>query len=383
MDVIETLNLAHGFLPPHDPLDSLPDEYRAWEDFSSELPKFLVAESVAKQLQGLPLLSTASLTNPEEIERAMLLLSFMGHAYVWGASKIPERIPEVIAIPWFELAAKLQRPPILSYASYALHNWRRLDPGKEVALGNIVLLQNFLGGIDEEWFVLVHIEIENEAAEGLKLFAPLQDAIESKEMDLTIRYLEVIAKALSNMCQTLDRMPEHCDPYIYYNRVRPYIHGWKDNPVLPQGIIYEGVEFYQNQPQLFRGETGAQSSIVPSFDALLGVQHENDPLRAYLNEMRSYMPVAHRAFIETIEKRGAIRDFIVKYSSENDELRVLYNSCVESLSRFRQTHLRYAAHYIQKQNQSSLANPTAVGTGGTPFMEYLRKHKDETLKYLI
>ena len=33
------------------------------------------------------------------------------------------------------------------------------------------------------------------------------------------------------------RMPERCDPYIYFERVRPYIHGWKDNPALPEGSM--------------------------------------------------------------------------------------------------------------------------------------------------
>ena len=27
-------------------------------------------------------------------------------------------------------------------------------------------------------------------------------------------------------------MPEKCDPYIYYHRVRPFIFGTKDNPDL-------------------------------------------------------------------------------------------------------------------------------------------------------
>ena len=73
----------------------------------------------------------------------------------------------------------------------------------------------------------------------------------------------------------MNRMPEKCDPFIYYNRVRPYIFGWKNNPTTPEGVVYEGVEEYENTPQIFRGETGAQSSIVPMLDALLGVTKEH------------------------------------------------------------------------------------------------------------
>jgi hypothetical protein len=48
--------------------------------------------------------------------------------------------------------------------------------------------------------------------------------------------------------------------------------------------------------------TQAQSSIIPAFDAFLGVQHEMDTMREYLVEMRRYMPQPHVAFIERLER---------------------------------------------------------------------------------
>jgi indoleamine 2,3-dioxygenase len=39
---------------------------------------------------------------------------------------------------------------------------------------------------------------------------------------------------------TLARMPEKCDPYIYYQRVRLPMSGWRNNPDLPDGLLYEG-----------------------------------------------------------------------------------------------------------------------------------------------
>jgi indoleamine 2,3-dioxygenase len=183
------------------------------------------------------------------------------------------------------------------------------------------------------------------------------------------------------MHASLKRMPEWCDPYIYYHRVRPYIHGWKNHPDLSNGVIYTGVEAYGGRAQQFRGETGAQSAIVPALDALLGVRHKEDILRAYLMEMRTYMPPAHRAFIESLEARGSVRPFVERIGSSR--LTGLYNACIEGLDRFRSLHLEYAAAYIFRQAQTDDKNPHAVGTGGTPFMPYLTKHRDETAEHRL
>ena len=56
------------------------------------------------------------------------------------------------------------------------------------------------------------------------------------------------------------------------HRVRLPMSGWKNNPALPKGLIYEGVS---TEPVQLYGETGAQSSILHSFDATLGIQHED------------------------------------------------------------------------------------------------------------
>jgi hypothetical protein len=190
-----------------------------------------------------------------------------------------------------------------------------------------------------------------------------------------------IEGSIQRMHATLERMTEWCDPYVYYHRVRPYIHGWKNHPDLPDGLLYEGVDAYAGLPQLFRGETGAQSAIVPSLDALLGIGHKADSLRTYLQEMRTYMPPAHRAFIESIEARGSVRPLVQQ--AGRSKLTELYDACVSGVERFRSLHLEYAASYIFRQAQTDAKNPHAVGTGGTPFMQYLKKHRDETAEHRL
>jgi indoleamine 2,3-dioxygenase len=305
----------------------------------------------------------------------MLLLSFLGHAYVYQTwqSEAATVLPAAIAQPWVGVAARLGRPPILSYASYALDNWRRLDPGGPIELGNLALLQNFLGGLDEEWFVTVHVQIEAQAAAALAALPQVQAAAANEDTAALAAQLDTIAAALERMNQTLLRMPERCDPYIYYHRVRPFIHGWQQHPV-----TYQGVLEHAGTPQTYYGETGAQSTIVPCLDAVLGVRHGQDELRTYLAEMRRYMPRGHVAFLEQLERNPSVRDFVLKAATT--ELGIRYDACVAGLEAFRSTHLEYASRYIQKQAQVGV-NSTEYGTGGTPFMRYLKKHRNETHDY--
>jgi indoleamine 2,3-dioxygenase len=192
---------------------------------------------------------------------------------------------------------------------------------------------------------------------------------------LTTR-LEEVASAIEAMLATLRRMPERCDPYVYFSRVRPFIHGWKNHPALPTGVAYPGVAELSG-PQQLRGETGAQSAIVPVLDALLGVAHAPDPLREYLDEMRAYMPPPHRAFLEHVETHGSVRGAVCELRAIRPELAEAYDACLHWLEAFRSLHLEYAARYIHAQSGGG-ANPSDVGTGGTPFMKYLAKHRDET-----
>jgi indoleamine 2,3-dioxygenase len=365
-----------GFLPPVDPLARLPAAYALWDEIAAELPKLLAAEKLRATIDRLPILDTAPLTGPA-LDRAMLLLSFFGHGYVWEQWRetAHTKLPPGLAVPWSQVAERLGRPPVLSYASYALANWRRLDPAGPIALGNVALLVNFLGGLDEEWFVGVHVDIEAKAGPLLAAIGPAQRAVTDNQPAALEQPLRAMAGHLEQIYATLRRMPENCDPYIYYNRVRPYIHGFTENPV-----IYEGVAAYAGQPQAFYGETGAQSSIIPALDAALGIGHTPDQLRTYLTHMRDYMPPGHRAFLAAIEAGPAIRPYVLAHPDAS--LREAYDAVVALVERFRAKHLEYAATYIHQQSQRG-TNSTHYGTGGTPFMKYLKKHRDETAEHLI
>ena len=376
----------NGFLPINPPLK----KYHSSSAFSSlfriqevanNLPKLLLTDRVERTINSLSkddfdVSELLDKNSEEEINLAMSQLSFIAHAYILGGSEPKSLLPKVIAKPWVNLSKILARPPVLSYASYCLHNWYLIDESDVIDLDNVALINNFLGGIDEDWFVTIHVCIENAASEAINACQEIANCNKDSEESSVSELLKTISISITAVNKIFKRMPERCDPYVYYHRVRPFIFGSKDNPDLKNGVIYEGQ--YDNKSQFFRGETGAQSSIMPTLDGALGVEHSEDSLRHYLNEMREYMPADHRKFIEEVESKSTVKDIIKDSITLTDD----YNQCLEEIRSFRALHLKYARTYIH--NQSKQKNPfgaggsTIRGTGGTPFMKYLKKHRDET-----
>ena len=376
------------FLPSKDPLKKYITKSRSLqklENIASELPKLLLTGKVQETIDDLkinalsikPLLKKKDL---RELKLSMVHLSFIAHAYIWGGKKPSKILPEVISKPWVEVSSILGRPPILSYASYCLDNWYRVDKSKNISLENVALITNFLGGVDEDWFVTIHVCIENAAKDAVTAAYEISKLKSNKDKKLDDGLRRIII-SLREVNAIFSRMPEKCDPYVYYHRVRPFIFGTKDNPDLKKGLVYENQ--FNNMPQFFRGETGAQSSIMPFLDGALGIYHTKDHLRHYLNEMREYMPPEHRSMIEEVENISKAKEMINKSKSLTNK----YNKCLEEIRKFRALHLEFAASYIHKQSQ--IKNPfgtggsTIKGTGGTPFMKYLKKHRDETEKQKV
>ena len=356
----------------------LPPLLEPMVEAAGSLSGLLTTGRVRHWLSALPLLDLRQFiaeADEAQVRVAMVRYAFLVQAYVWGEKEPPAVLPANLAMPIVALADALGQHPLLPYSAYVLDNWSRIDKGGPIALDNIRMVQNFLGGQDENWFVLVHVAIEAQAGQALDHGVQLVEASATGDARKVIGLLIEMNGVWERINALFDRMPERCDPYIYFQRVRPYIHGWKNNPALGAGLIYEGVERFGGQPQAFCGQTGSQSSIVPAMDALFGVTHENDALREFLKELHAYRPPLHRRFIEDMALDSTLRAFCVAEGSA--EIKTAFNACVEQIARFRTRHLEYAASYINKQAAASAGNDTDVGTGGTPFMRYLKKHRDE------
>lgn len=385
---LETYDISadRGFLCKYEAGDvTLSGVFADARQVAMKLPRMLpTGETRALLMAELPDTVTeadVAALDDAQARMAMVHYSFMVQAYVWGETDAPDVLPRQLAQPISWLADRLGQQPLLPYSGYVLDNWTRFDAQGPVDLDNIYMIQNFASGIDEAWFVLVHVAIEAAAGEALAAFGPVIEGVEQGDADGVQAHLEAMAGVWAKINAIFDRMPEQCDPYIYFERVRPYIHGWKDNPALPNGIVYEGVTAHDGQPVAFRGQTGSQSSIVPAMDALLGVGHAADPMRTYLDELHIYRPPQHRRFIDDVREQSRLRNFVRETGGRG--LIDAYNALIQAVADFRSRHLEYAASYINRQSRMAAGNDTDVGTGGTPFMKYLKKHRDETRERML
>ncbi|XP_013932001.1 PREDICTED: indoleamine 2,3-dioxygenase 2-like [Thamnophis sirtalis] len=162
---------------------------------------------------------------------------------------------------------------------------------------------------------------------------------------------------------------------------------WKDNPALPEGLLYEGL---CEQPLAYSGGSAAQSSTLHAFDELLGIQHQKESA-AFLHRMRKYMPPHHQAFIEEIRSVPRLKDHVL--SSGNQDLQTLYNMCVAALSELRTYHITMVTKYIliaakkAKNNVSQTTSPPSflegVGTGGSRILKFLKSVRDTTKDAMI
>ncbi|MEM9951861.1 MAG: hypothetical protein AAF846_09690 [Chloroflexota bacterium] len=364
---------AHGFLMTPEPLLSLsgylPDGIAEQLDhLSVTLPDLLESKQVIETVKKLPLVNVTQLTDSMAVERTFQIYGYLATAHILEDSKeTGQVIPENIAVPLCNLAEMVQRPPILSYAPFTLSNWRMIDSEGEFVVDNLELVHQFLYLKDASWFTLIHVDIEARAGQAVQAIPIILEATEQDDDAVLMTQLENIHAGLDAMMRTLKRMPEHCHPKVYYHEVRRVMFGFNE-------VIYENAPQYGGKPQSFLGETGAQSSIIPSLVRLMGITHEESSMTRYLMVMRDYMPQPHRQFIESINPTQ-VREYILKKRSA--PLNEAYNHTLHQLLTFRKMHIRYAASYIANQSSDSL------GTGGTEFMTWLQQLIDETEAQLL
>ncbi|KAK8044705.1 indoleamine 2-3-dioxygenase family protein [Apiospora rasikravindrae] len=383
------VSTTRGFLPRMEPVVELPPAFAAVESLLNRMP--------VKTLSGEPgLLATGrfgdavlaeleDLTDAVERYRDNLVLqnalyrdySFLASAYLLepchmrflkgeGYGLARDRLPAVLARPIARSAELCGFKPFMEYAgSYALFNYKLVDPARGLAYDNLRLIRAFEHGLDptssEAGFVLTHVAMVSHSGALVEGVVNSLSAVSSSSPSRRSAFnagLQSILGALLKVNGAMEGMWDVSKPRSYTS-FRTFIFGITSQSMFPHGVVYEGITD-GDKPQSFRGESGANDSMIPLMDNFL--------------DFRSYRPGNHREFLEWVaheQERCGLRayalsaDDAVAPDPEILESRRLWLKIQNQVRDFRWRHWCFAREYILKQT----SHPTA--TGGSPIVTWL------------
>eukprot|EP00039_Didymoeca_costata_P017883 m.331236 g.331236 ORF g.331236 m.331236 type:complete len:516 (-) comp16680_c0_seq1:160-1707(-) len=383
-----------GFMPAHNPLRKLPSPYEDVEEIVSNMA-FNLPDGTKGLLGRYDLgrhiheirLHDVSNTNDPVLDAALFRdYSILAAAYLLEPAHIHmlatneygrgrDVLPANVAIPLHTLANKLKIHPILDYAhGYSLNNWYLEDDAAGFTLENMRTIRQFLGGKDEAGFILVHAAM---VAQTPNLVAAQQNGVAAARANDVVgleHALKTHAATLENIMNIFGRMWQVSRPEEYL-KFRTFIMGQIGNEnIFPNGVIFDGVS---DKPLAFRGETGAQDSIIPSCDNFLqlSTRYPKNQLTDYLKDLRYYRPADHRSYLLWLE--GAAADSSVSrvaLSNSKSALALLTN--LECIQKFRSMHWTMTKKYIIERTRHPVA------TGGTPITTWLPNNLLATLEYM-
>ncbi|KAJ4412137.1 hypothetical protein N0V85_003720 [Neurospora sp. IMI 360204] len=420
------VSTTRGFLPRMDPIVTLPPEFDPLESILQRMPVKTASGEPGLFAQGNGKLGEAvhrelpDLTEFVDKYRHDLPLmnalyrdySFLASAYLlepcherfvkgeeYGLGR--QVLPANVARPIAKCAEICEFKPFMEYAgSYALFNYHLVDPSLGFSFSdpsNVRLIRAFEHGLDptssEAGFVLVHIDMVRHsgplvAGAVASLDACRRSALSSSSstdpertrlsarQSLNVSLSQMLA-ALKQVNATMETMWKRSKPNDYTS-FRTFIFGIKSQSMFPNGVVYEGLPDSDGRPLSFRGESGANDSMIPLMDNLLQIPMPDTPLTKILEDFRSYRPSNHRAFLEWV-KRGSEEVGLRRWAlaldgtadvaeEERDEVRRSRSLWIQVLNQvrdFRWRHWCFAREYILKQT----SHPTA--TGGSPIVTWL------------
>ncbi|SNX85262.1 related to BNA2 - putative tryptophan 2,3-dioxygenase or indoleamine 2,3-dioxygenase [Melanopsichium pennsylvanicum] len=312
----------------------------------------------------------------EPVDRAFKETGF----YTQGRNTLPAQL----AVPLKKLADKLGHFPYMEYASsYALVNYLCKDQNYQGNAGkysfdNMELIRSFEDASgSERGFILVHVEMVSYTG---KLVSATEDALRAcnnKNIEAFEDAFERLLVTYRKINESMETMWNRSLPADYL-KYRSFIFGTgpkKMNAMFPDGVVYEGVS---DQPQFYRGESGANDSIVPTGDNLLEITAHmpNNELTKTLRDFRSYRPKNQREFLQQLEARATLAEVRGFAMSSSARAKALYVLLVDQIREFRNRHWMFTKSYIIQRTTYDIA------TGGSPILQYLPNNLSVVLKVL-
>ena len=372
----------YGFLPREEPLFDTPPEFETLESLLNRAvinqpdgTKGLLASGQFGNavLNELKVVDVSKIESTRLLEALMRDYAFASAMYLlepcdlqfkkdktYGLAR--DHLPESIAIPLCKLADKLGVKPCLEYNHYAPYNWQKKDKSKGMEPTNLQPKRLFEGSQDEIYFVVVHLYMLEQSGKIIEYMCDIFNAVEANDRS---HFNKALANMVNNskiINRNMDTMWELSSPKKY-NDIRTFIMGSKNQPMYPNGILYKGVS---EERRFYRGETGANDSMVPTLDNIFELTAEmpENPLTETLRDFRTYRPKNHQEFLIWAEARAKELG-VKKFALEDSNSTVLYLANLDQLAEFRERHWRFTKEYIIKNSTHPVA------TGGSPITTWL------------
>jgi indoleamine 2,3-dioxygenase len=239
-------------------------------------------------------------------------------------------------------------PPFMSYVAYSTYNYRFADPSIGTSkYSNLRLVRAFEHGLDplssEAGFVLTHVDMVKHTPSLVKGVVDTLASVSARaapaETSAAFHHMLEAMQAIEASMETMWANSRPKD-YIQY---RTFIFGITNQSMFPHGVVYEGEN--NGEPMSFRGESGANDSIIPLLDNLLQIPMPQNPLTSILKDFRGYRPKPHREFLEYVGARAdevGVREHCCKDAGTA----VLYLRLLEHVRSFRWRHWLFAREYI-------------------------------------
>ncbi|KAF2276812.1 uncharacterized protein EI97DRAFT_417863 [Westerdykella ornata] len=394
------VSTTRGFLPRQEPVVDLPKEFAAVESILNRMPvrtlsgepgllaTFTFGNTVLKELPDL----TDEIHKYKDDVVLMNALyrdySFLASAYLlepcherflkgepYGLGR--QSLPRSIALPIVKIAAIVGFQPFMEYAgSYALFNYRLEEKDKGLDYANLRLIRAFEHGLDptssEAGFVLVHIAMVKESGALVTAAVEMLNAVAGNDRARFDAGLRILVEGLRKVNAVMNTMWNRSKPQSY-TTFRTFIFGITSQSMFPNGVVYEGVS---EEPMSFRGESGANDSMIPLCDNLLQIKMPKTPLTDILKDFRQYRPGNHREFLEAVHDSAA-KNGLKDFALQDSVSAALYLQALDQVRDFRWRHWCFTREYILKRT----SHPTA--TGGSPIVTWLPNQLQAVMRQMM
>jgi indoleamine 2,3-dioxygenase len=381
----------HGFLPIRDPLKFLPNEYTELQNLINNLHVF---QQLEKGILGIPneiVVQVEKIPNYSNIidkETDVFVLQALYRAYTFVTSGFTleqayqeflqsgnygvarQMLPKNIAEPLVLVSNKLDVYPWLDYHySYSLGNYVKKDPESSLHWKNLDMACKFTGTSDEIGFIMVHVYI-NEVTPNLVR------SVMNYGQNKDVNSLQICGEVMQEMNRRRRDMWS-ASRHERYNDFRIFIMGIKGNTnIFGNGLVYEGC--FNDEPQQYRGQTGAQDSIIPMIDIFSGIvdYYPDNKLTEYLLDLRTYRPKCIQNFF--VDLRNYYKEnplFKQLTDAKCYEGLVYLLKIVDEVYLFRNGHWQFVQKYIMSNTKYAFA------TGGTPITTWLINQIEAVLEY--